>query len=359
MGILRRRGGILYRLSAAAPTNGDQSLPSFSYTLTASKASGSGSINMSELSMDIYQDSFFSQIQNSYALNNIAIESTATNVTFSSPSATLVTVPAGVTRYFELRGAPTNIATDDLLMARTLNLPANTFVGVAPPPPPSPQCSDSIDNDGDTKIDYPQDPGCTDTLDNDETDPTPPPPPPPGGTFNDDFNRADSPTLDNGWTEVAGDLRILSNSLQDQSATGFNRAIQSTLVGSTQTVAADFTKVGDSQGQFGILFRYQNAQNYYMIYRTTGSSNRVNISKFVNGVETVLKYYVTSNPSLGVPFRLEGRVNGSTLTAHLNGSQLISASDTTFSTGALGLYLGHGRGTNPQKADNFGATVAL
>ena len=32
-------------------------------------------------------------------------------------------------------------------------------------------CSDSIDNDGDGKIDFPDDPGCSSTTDNDETDP--------------------------------------------------------------------------------------------------------------------------------------------------------------------------------------------
>ena len=33
-----------------------------------------------------------------------------------------------------------------------------------------PACSDGIDNDGDGKIDFPNDPGCTDALDNNETD---------------------------------------------------------------------------------------------------------------------------------------------------------------------------------------------
>jgi hypothetical protein len=45
-----------------------------------------------------------------------------------------------------------------------------------PPPPPKNQCEDSLDNDGDGKIDYPDDPGCTGLTDNDETDPAPPPP---------------------------------------------------------------------------------------------------------------------------------------------------------------------------------------
>ena len=34
----------------------------------------------------------------------------------------------------------------------------------------APQCSDGIDNDGDTLIDFPADPGCDDAADNDETD---------------------------------------------------------------------------------------------------------------------------------------------------------------------------------------------
>jgi len=36
--------------------------------------------------------------------------------------------------------------------------------------PPPTQCSDSIDNDGDSLVDFPNDPGCSDALDNDETD---------------------------------------------------------------------------------------------------------------------------------------------------------------------------------------------
>lgn len=37
-----------------------------------------------------------------------------------------------------------------------------------PPPPPLSQCSDTIDNDGDTKIDFPADPGCINPADNNE-----------------------------------------------------------------------------------------------------------------------------------------------------------------------------------------------
>jgi hypothetical protein len=40
-----------------------------------------------------------------------------------------------------------------------------------------PECSDTIDNDGDSKVDHPQDPGCSSATDDDETDSSPPPPP--------------------------------------------------------------------------------------------------------------------------------------------------------------------------------------
>jgi hypothetical protein len=42
------------------------------------------------------------------------------------------------------------------------------------PPAPGPattQCSDTVDNDGDGKVDYPNDPGCTSRADTDEADP--------------------------------------------------------------------------------------------------------------------------------------------------------------------------------------------
>jgi hypothetical protein len=46
--------------------------------------------------------------------------------------------------------------------------------GNVPPPPPTPQCSDSIDNDNDGLTDYPSDPGCTSASDNDEYNPPTP-----------------------------------------------------------------------------------------------------------------------------------------------------------------------------------------
>jgi hypothetical protein len=53
---------------------------------------------------------------------------------------------------------------------------SNTWTIQNVPPPPA-VCGDGLDNDGDTKIDYPADPGCTSLADTDETDSVTPPPP--------------------------------------------------------------------------------------------------------------------------------------------------------------------------------------
>ena len=61
---------------------------------------------------------------------------------------------------------------DDVIV--TNETPANTDTAGNPMiglDDPTYQCSDSIDNDGDTLIDYPNDPGCESATDNDETDP--------------------------------------------------------------------------------------------------------------------------------------------------------------------------------------------
>jgi hypothetical protein len=56
--------------------------------------------------------------------------------------------------------------------------PVNVRVVVtAAPQPPSPACSDTLDNDEDGSVDM-DDPGCAGLSDTDETDPPPPPPPP-------------------------------------------------------------------------------------------------------------------------------------------------------------------------------------
>ena len=59
--------------------------------------------------------------------------------------------------------------------------------------PSAPACSDGLDNDGDLRIDYPQDPGCESPGDTDERDPSPPPAACKDGLDNDEDGLIDYP----------------------------------------------------------------------------------------------------------------------------------------------------------------------
>ena len=177
------------------------------------------------------------------------------------------------------------------------------------------------------------------------------------GTFSDNFNRADSTAIGTAWTQVAGSFVINGNMLKNAPQSGNALAVVSALSGGTQTASADFTSVDNNLGpRFGIVLSYQNPTNYYLLYRQTGGSSRLLISKIVNGVETVLENASLSNPHKGVPFHITGSVTGTTLKLDFNGVNKVTVTDATFTTGKVGIMVGTG-GTFQQQADNFTATV--
>jgi hypothetical protein len=94
------------------------------------------------------------------------------------------------------------------------------------------------------------------------------------GTFTDNFNRPDSPVLGNGWSVVAGSFMIQSLEGRNQSASPFSLAVPPGLMGATQTVAASFTSTDNNASpSFGVVMRYQNAQNYYKCCNRSGVSD--------------------------------------------------------------------------------------
>ena len=180
-------------------------------------------------------------------------------------------------------------------------------------------------------------------------------------SFTDNFDRADSTALGNGWA-VSGNLVINLKEVKN-GGNGTNIATVPALSGPTQTGAADFASV-DNNGapRYGIILRYQDPQNYYILYRQTGGTSRLYISKVVNGVEKVLKYLALSNPAKNSFFRLEGQVSGTTLKLLFNGVEKLSVSDETFpgatgvTAGTVGILMGS-RIANSCRADNFSATA--
>jgi len=180
--------------------------------------------------------------------------------------------------------------------------------------------------------------------------------PEPSG-FTDDFNRADSTTLGNGWTEVQGDLKILSNEVRNEAIKIYHMAVQISLSGTYQDVACDFAKITSTACRFGVVLRYQDSQNYYWIYRSCGGTSALRISKVVNGTETVLTSVSQSSPGNNVWFEVEGIADGTTLKLKLNGVEKLSITDTTFSSGSCGILFGPTSNTDSHRADNFTATI--
>ena len=178
-------------------------------------------------------------------------------------------------------------------------------------------------------------------------------------TFADDFNRPDSTNLGTGWSEVTGNL-VVSGGMARNAAgtTGNSMAMATALTGPTQSAEADFTSVDNNLGpRFGIVLRYQDSTNYYLIYRQTGGSSRLLISRFVNGVETILKTASLANPTKGVAFHIKGSVTGTTLALDFGGVNKVTATDATFTTGKVGILIGNNSSTTQQEADNFRATA--
>ena len=130
------------------------------------------------------------------------------------------------------------------------------------------------------------------------------------------------------------------------------------LSGKTQSAEADFTSVDNNLGpRFGIVLRYQDPRNYYLIHRDTGGSSRLYISKIVNGVQTDLAYASLGNPTKNVAFHMLGRVTGTTISLDFGGVNKLNVNDMTFTTGKVGIQLVNNQGTAQQQADNFRATV--
>jgi outer membrane protein assembly factor BamB len=185
-------------------------------------------------------------------------------------------------------------------------------------------------------------------------------------SITDDFNRGPSCTaatpctvLGNNWQEGQGDLVIIADELRNAAIKTNHIAIRPDLTGTNLRAAADFASVNNNWGpRFGVVVRYQDANNYYLFYRQVGGTNALRISKIVNGAETILKSLAVTNVATNTFFRIQGDVVGQTLTLSLNGVAKISVADSTFSGGTVGILIGAGSSAVYQhRADNFSADV--
>jgi hypothetical protein len=184
-----------------------------------------------------------------------------------------------------------------------------------------------------------------------------PTPTPIGGstwTFSDNF---DGSSL-GAWSQVSGSFVLSNKLLKNAPGIGTDLAVVPAFSGATQTAEADFTSVDNNQGpRFGIVLRYQDPRNYYLVSRQVGGSSRLVISRFVNGVERILATSPIANPATNVSFHLRGRVAGTTLWLDFNGVNKANVSnEATFTSGKVGILIGSNSRTTQYRADNFTAS---
>jgi hypothetical protein len=175
-------------------------------------------------------------------------------------------------------------------------------------------------------------------------------------TFADDFNRA---SLGVDWQVLPGSsFSIVSNELRNGAVAGLHRAVVPGFAGANQTVMARFASTNQSTGAptFGLILRYQNPTNYYLLYRQSGGTSVLRIAKVVNGVTTVIGSAPIANPQVNALFDVTAKAVGSTLTLTL-GTATVSATDATFTSGTAGVVVGSTGAAVSHRVDNFSATT--
>ncbi len=180
---------------------------------------------------------------------------------------------------------------------------------------------------------------------------------PTSGTFSDDFSRADGP-LTSPWSVISGAFNIVSNELKTGTGSGYQIATLPASSGTTtQQIGANFALTSSSQSsKLGVVFRVQNASNYYACYRINGGTSTRRIVKVVNGVETILGQSNVSNPTVGVYFPLSCSISGTTITMKQGTTTLLTVNDGTFSSGSVGILSGLNASTNTsEKIDSVSA----
>lgn len=85
----------------------------------------------------------------------------------------------------------------------------------------------------------------------------------------------------------------------------------------------------------GIFGRFQDTDNYYYL-EIDGASNQVRIQKKVGGKVTILAS-AALNVSLGTTYTLKFDMKNQQLTGYVNGTAMVSATDTSFVVGRAGI----------------------
>jgi pectate lyase len=167
-------------------------------------------------------------------------------------------------------------------------------------------------------------------------------------TYNYDFESgkpADWSPSSGKWSVVTDGSKVYYQS----KTAGLALAVSGTSTWTDQNVQAAVKPVqfSNTSEYVGIAARVQDASNYYVL--TLRDANKIEIRKVVKGKSTLLASKAFTVKT-GTAYTLRLRVNGSKLTGYVNGSQKLNVTDTTFTSGKVGLTTLNGSATFDQVA---------
>ena len=146
------------------------------------------------------------------------------------------------------------------------------------------------------------------------------------------------------WLVVSGTWQIIaptSHGTNVAANNGSNPAtynrIYNQVQHTQQKVSVTFDVVPSVNGFFGVLGRMSDNDNYYgaVAYRTGGGVSGVYLFKMVAGVETALAGGFTSSTSFGAGDTVSLVCDGTTIKLQKNGSDVLTATDSSHTTGTL------------------------
>lgn len=154
----------------------------------------------------------------------------------------------------------------------------------------------------------------------------------------DNFNRADADVLGSmsdgvhSWTEIAGDIDIVSN--QAKVGVGGQGSIAKVVESHSETdyyVQASCIK-GGAQAYVGVAARLIDVDNFYLWAMNTDDVKHY-LFKRVGGTWTLL----ASTTDIPATATLKLEVNGTTIKGYINGVEKVSVIDSSLTSGAPGI----------------------
>lgn len=169
--------------------------------------------------------------------------------------------------------------------------------------------------------------------------------------FFDDFNRADNTSLGANWSEVAGDLEIISNTVQNRTAVEAVATYTGTITPSDYSVSTIAQTVTGTSNNAGIIGRYVDINNFYYLRILQGTGFQ--LFKKVGGATTQLGSTYSTTITNGVPHTIKLEMIGSTINGYYDDVLRITVTDTAFaSAGKAGIRINNGL-ANSGQVDDF------